>query len=60
MTFSSSVKVMRIACPAAVLAAAILGSWAWSRDQYALVAINAFLAGVNAVLTWIQWRWFKI
>lgn len=57
--FKTSVKIMRVACPSALLMATILGSWGWSRGQYELVAVNAYIAGVNSVLTWIQWRWFK-
>ncbi len=60
MNFQASVKFMRVACPLAFLAAVFLGSSAWLHGQYGLVAINAFLAGVNAVLTWLQWSWFKI
>jgi branched-subunit amino acid transport protein len=58
--FKTSVKFMRGACPAALLAAVFLGSLAWSHGRYELVAVNAYIAGVNSVLTWIQWRWFKI
>lgn len=51
---------MRIACPLAFLAAVTLGSLAaWTSGNPALVAINAFLAGVNLVLTLINWFWFK-
>jgi hypothetical protein len=58
--FQASVKFMRIACPLALFAAIALGARAWSQEHYGLVAINAFIAGVNSMLTWIQWRWFKI
>lgn len=60
MSFSTSVKIMRIACPAVLIAAVLSGSWAWSQCRYELVVIDAFLAGINVMLTWIQWGVFKI
>lgn len=60
MTFAQSVRLMRMVCPLALLASIVLGCWAWTVGNYGLVAIDAFLAGVNTMLTWINWQWFRI
>jgi hypothetical protein len=51
---------LRIGAPLAFLVAVLLGSLSWSNGSYGLVAINSFLAGVNAVLTWVEWRVFEV
>lgn len=48
-------RFMRIACPAALLAAIALGTWAYSQENYILVAINLVLMAVNSRLTYVQW-----
>lgn len=55
----NKVWFMRLACPSVLIGALICGSIAWHLELYKLVAINAFLAGVNTMLTWIEWRIFK-
>lgn len=55
-----SVYLMRIACQIAFVAAIIIGIFAWRSERYEIAMVDAFLAGVNLMLTWIQWRVFKI
>lgn len=51
---------MRVLCPL-TLAACILNGWfAWHHGLYGFACFNAFLAGVNLILTDIEWRWFKL
>lgn len=52
--------MMRIVAPLAFIMALLLGSIAWSSGSYGLVTLNSFLAGVNAVLTWVEWCVFEI
>lgn len=59
-SWRTSVIVLRIAAPLMLVACLLVGSWAWAHGNYALVAINAFLAGVNLVLTWIEWWVFEL
>lgn len=55
-----SVKIMRIACPAAFAAAALLCVLSLIQGLALPAVINAFLMGANAVLTWVQWRIFQL
>ena len=55
-----SVRIMRVACPLAGLAAAVLASVCWYRGLCFLMVVNAATVGVNIVLTDVQWRWFKL
>lgn len=55
-----SVRLMRVVCPCALVLVIVVGVLAWSSGLYNLVAINAFLAGVNSMLTWINWRLFSL
>jgi hypothetical protein len=59
-TFRRTVVALRIGAPMAFVCAICLGSLAWSNGSYGLVTINAFLAGVSAVLTWVEWQVFEI
>lgn len=59
MTWRNTLWFMRVACPLALIASITLGAIAWRQGLYELAAVNAFLAGVNAMLTSIQWFWFK-
>lgn len=58
-SWSKSVRMMRIACPLALVAAVFLAYFAFDRGSYKMMAVDAFCAGVTAVLTWVQWCWFK-
>jgi hypothetical protein len=50
---------MRIACPLVFLAAVVLGIICWWLESYSLVAVNALIAGINLILSWVQWRVFE-
>lgn len=56
----TSVKLLRVACPLAFVVAVALGWTAWTLARFELVTINAFLAGINLVLGWVNWRVFKL
>lgn len=55
-TWKASLWFMRIACPLAMVAALVVAAFAWSRGLYFTFGIDLFLAGINLVLTWVQWR----
>lgn len=55
-----SVRCMRVICPIVMTVAIGLGTVAWFQQQYLLVAVDAFLVGVNLMLTWIQWKVFEL
>jgi hypothetical protein len=54
------VRVMRGLCPLAVAAALVLVALNWKAGNTGGVAVSAFCAGVSSVLTWIQWKIFKL
>lgn len=53
-------KVLRIACPALMVSAIVTGGLAWHLKFYDLAVVNAFLVGINAMLTWINWEIFEL
>lgn len=53
-----SVITLRICAPLALAACILVGALAWTNGKYVSVAVNSFLAGINLMLTWIEWKWF--
>lgn len=56
----ASVKMMRVLCPLGLVAAVVIGSYAWMAGNNTSLAIDAYCAGVSSVLTWIQYRFFQL
>lgn len=59
MTIGMNVCFMRIASPLTALACIVVGGFAWARGLYFLAVVDAFLLGVNVMLTWAQWFIFQ-
>lgn len=55
-----SVRLMRWACPIIMTLAVANCAFAFAHERYFLALVSAFLAGVNLVLTWIQYRIFQL
>jgi hypothetical protein len=59
MTAKPTVKFMRIACPANAVFCALACAIALHYDRPYLAVIDAFCAGINVEMTWVQWCVFK-
>lgn len=52
--------LMRVACPALMLAAIATGVFAWFHGNFVAAGINAALAALNLYLSYVQWFRFRL
>ena len=53
-----NIRVLRWASPLLFLLAVATGLWAFSIGNYGIAAVNAFLAGCNAILSWVHFAFY--
>jgi hypothetical protein len=57
--WSASVWAMRIICPLMFCACVFVAWMAFARGSYFSAMVDAFLAGFNLILGWVQWFVFE-
>lgn len=60
LAWQKSVRWMRIICPIAFVVSVALTAWNYSGGHMTGAIVTAVCAGVNLILSWMQWRIFEI
>lgn len=59
-TWNRILRTLRVACPLAAGAAAVVGALAWNRGMPVAAGVDACLCVVNLALASVQWFVFKL